>query len=339
MSSNKGSPVHTGMSHWPLSTEHQANAKFIKDIFDSPNMKANTRKNLKADWVSWLRFIEADIGMNVFSTYSMDQQLAPLMAYCQYLVDRNLKANSIRRRLAGLSSMLRLLGINDGVTGNPRFKFFAKNLLEARAVPSEQATPIDKAILDESLKMAFDSQNIKLIRAAVIVQLGFDSLCRASELMAVRQSDIRFNPDGSGVLFVRRSKSDQVALGSYRAFSATAGALIKKWIKMARLAGREEYLLCPVSAHSNAITRRNREIPETPIGYSSVLSDIKLFGSKYTAHSTRVGGLLALVKNGAKDYQIQLAGGWKSSTMIAHYSRELNVEEGAMRELFESMGR
>lgn len=339
MSSSNVSPAYSGMSNWQLSAEHQANAKFIKDIFDSPNMKASTRKNLKADWVSWLRFIESDIGMNVFSTYSMDQQLAPLMAYCQYLVDRKLKANSIRRRLAGLSSMLRLLGVNDGVTGNPRFKFFAKNLLESRAVPSEQATPIDNALLEESLKKASDSQNIKLFRAAMIVQLGFDSLCRASELISVRQSDVRFNTDGSGVIFVRRSKSDQIAIGSYRAFSATTGTLLKKWMKMAQIAGRQEYLLCPVSAHSNSITRRNPEIPETPIGYSSVLSDIKMFGAEYSVHSTRVGGLLAMVMNGARDYQIQLAGGWKSSTMIAYYSRELNVEEGAMRSLFEKLGR
>ena len=342
MSSNKVSPVHTGMSHWPLSTEHQANAKFIKDIFDSPNMKASTRKNLRSDWMSWLRFIEADIGMHVFTTLSMDEQLSPLMDYCQYLVDRKLKSISVRRRLSGLSTMLRLLGVNDGVTGNPRFAFYAKNLLQSIATPSEQAQPIGNELLEQSLKMALDSQNIKLLRAALIVQLGFDTLCRASEMIEIRQSDVRIKPDGVGVIFVRRSKSDQAAIGSYRAFSATTGALLQKWMKLAQLAGRDEYLLCPVSAHSNAIRRRKRdedEKPETPIGYSSVLSDIKMFGNEYSVHSTRVGGLLALVKNGANDYQVQLAGGWKSSTMIAYYSREQNVEEGAMRDLFAKMGR
>lgn len=339
MSSHPMRPGHPALGHDPALAKIQANATFIKDIFDSPTMKISTKKNLRSDWASWLRYIENDIGMGVFSTLSYDEQLAPLMGYCQYLVDKKLKAITVRRRLAGLSTMLRLLGIHDGVTGNPRFSFYAKNLLQTIATPSTQAKPIDQTLLQDSLKAAGECQNIKLIRAALVVQLGFDTLCRASEMVQIRQRDVRFKPDGSGVIFISRSKSDQAAIGSYRAVSATTGKLIQEWITRARTAGRTEFLLCPVSAHSNAIRRLKRDHVESPIGYSSVLSDIKMFGDAYSVHSTRVGGLLAMVSHGARDYQIQLAGGWKSSAMIAYYSREMNVEEGAMRDLFEKMGR
>lgn len=316
----------------------RANAEFVKELFESPTMKPSTRRNLKSDWASWLSFIENDVGMGVFAGLSLDQQLRPLKGYCEHLVSKKLKAITIRRRLSGLSTILRLLGINDGVTGNPRFVFYKKSLLQNIAEPSGQAKPFRKDDLASSLS-ASGSDSIRLKRAVLLVQLGFDSLCRGSELVAIRQDDIVFNDDGTARLFVRKSKGDQMAIGSYRALSKTTANRIREWIVLANKAGRFEYLLSPVSSQSNAIRRLNADSVEKPITYNSVLADIKLFDPDFSMHSTRVGSLLELVKNQAKDYAIQLAGGWKSSAMIAYYARELNVEEGAMRQLFDRLGR
>lgn len=316
----------------------RANAEFVQSLFDSPSMKPSTRRNLKSDWVSWLSFIENDIGMGAFAAMSIDQQLVPLKAYLEHLVSKKLKAITIRRRLAGLSTILRLLGVNDGVTGNPRFAFFKKQLLQSIATPSSQAKPFRKDDLASSLGAA-ESNSIRLKRAVLLVQLGFDTLCRSSELVELRQSDIVIKDDGSALAYVRRSKNDQIAIGSYRALSNTTAKLVKEWIVLANRAGRYEYLLCPVSSHSNAIRRLKAKTKEAPLTYNVVLGDIKLFGQEFSMHSTRVGSLLELVSNKINDYAIQLAGGWKTSTMISYYARELNVEEGAMRELFAKLGR
>lgn len=318
----------------------KANAKFVADIFDSPGMKVSSKRNLKSDWVSWMSFIEDlnNIGMAAFAMLHSDDQLDTLIAYTQFLVSRGLKSVSIRRRLSGLSSILRLLGVDDGVTQNHRFVFYKKNLLETIGQPSRQAKPVQLDDLARATQLPA-SGNIKLLRATLVIQLGFDSLCRGSEIAALRQEDVKFKEDGSAVIFIRRSKSDQAAIGAYRAISATTGKLLKQWIELAQLAGRTKYVLCPVSSHSNKIRRLKPGKQETAIGYTSLLSDIKAIDPRFSVHSTRVGALQTLVKNKAQTYEIQLAGGWKSPAMITHYARELNVEDGAMRTLFNKLGR
>lgn len=321
------------------------NSEFVKQIFDSGHMKESTRKNLSSDWRCWMSFITTNVGMDRFALMTMDEQLPVLMDYANWLVDKAVKANTMRRRFAGLSKMLRLLGIHDGVTGNPRFDFFKSNLLSSLATPSKQAEPFPADYVLKLAKSVTSTDSIKLIRANLIVQIAHDTLCRASELAAIHQSDIKFRPAGDAQVFIRKSKSDQAAIGSFRALSKTATKLVREWIVLANRAGRTTYLLCPISAHSNAIRRlANSDIPgekevEKPISYNSILDAFKLFGSEFSAHSTRVGGVLELAKKKKPDYMVQQAGGWKSSQMISYYSRMLDVEDGVMRELFEEQGR
>lgn len=269
-----------------------------------------------------------------------EQQMTSLRGYVEHLLGKDLKGSTIKKHIAGLSNILKLLGVPNGC-GNPLFRFYLKTTLQSVAKPAGQANPIRLDMVNSVLNETDIESNIRAFRAAVIVQLAYDTLCRASELVELRQSDIVFKANGTATVFIRRSKNDQAAIGGYRYASRTTVTLLKRWITMANEAGRFDYLLSPVSSHSNKIRKLKPGKLERTIGYSRLLGDIKLlFGENYSAHSTRVGSLLDLVSSpDIKDVEVQLAGGWKSSTMVAYYSRENAAENGAMAKMSKQNGR
>lgn len=318
------------------------NADYLSQLLNSPHIRPNTRKNFLTNWNAWCEFMAGQPGgLPAFMAHTdAEQQMATLQRYVEHLLKKPLKASTIKRLIAGLSSIFKLMAIPDGCS-YPLFRFYLKTTLQAVAVPAAQAKPIRIELVNQILKDAQKEGNIRAFRAAVIVQLAYDTMCRASELIELRQSDVAFKSDGTATVFLRRSKSDQAAIGAYRFVSKSTVTLLKRWIAMANEAGRFEYLLCPVSSHSNKIRKLKPDTQEVTIGYSRLLGDIKhILGNDYSAHGTRVGSLLDLVSCPEnKDVDVQLAGGWKSSAMVAYYSREKSAENGAMAKLSKLNGR
>lgn len=320
----------------------QKNADYLSQLLNSPHIRANTRKNFKADWNAWSEFITRQPGglESFMAITQAELQLPTLQAYVEHLIAKQLKASTIKRFIAGLSTIFKLLGVPDGCS-YPLFTFYKKTTLTALATPAAQAKPVRLELVNKIRNEARTDGDIRSFRAAVIVQLAYDTLCRASELIQIRQSDVLFSDDGTGTVFIRKSKTDQAAIGAYRFISKSTVTLVKQWIAMANEAGRFEFLLCPVSSHSNKIRKLKKNKEEISIGYSRLLGDMKhILGDDYSAHSTRVGSLLDLVSCPEnKDLDVQLAGGWKSNTMVAYYSRHHSAETGAMARLSKLNGR
>ncbi len=318
----------------------QSNAEFVADILNSDQIPKTMRKNFFSDWRAWESFITNEPGgMAAFLAQPEPaRQLTTLQRYVQSLLAKGLKASSIKRLIHGLSSVLKLLGVPDG-TETPLFRFYLKATLKAIAQPAKQATPMQWPMVNAIRDSVDLKGNIRLFRAALIVQIAYDTLCRSSELVDVRQSDITFNENGTGKLHVRRSKSDQNAIGSYRMLTKSSVVMLKQWLEMAHKAGRYEYVLCPISADSNAIRRLKVGGIEKPIGYSRLLADIKIFGAEFSGHSTRVGSALDLLSHEQSTTFVQLAGGWKNASMLAYYSRKAEVEDGAVAKVSAIIGR
>ena len=321
------------------------NADRIRELLESPYIKPIKRKNFLDDWKAWSSFIECEPGgmTRFFSIPTANGQASVLQSYVHHLLKSGLKASSVRRRLNGLSTIFRLLEVPDGCR-YPLFAFFLKTTLEAVATPAEQAPAMQVGTVNSIRDSADPNGEILKFRAALIVQLAYDTVCRGSELLEMRQADITYHKDGTGLIFIRRSKSDQMAIGTYRSISRSTVAMLKIWLKKVNSVGRFEYVLCPVHAKSNMVRKLNKDPKkptsiEKPIAYRRLLSDIKLFGAHYSAHSTRVGAVLDMIAEEKPTTKIQLAGGWKSPSMIGYYGRKSQAKSGAMAELAEKFGR
>ena len=152
---------------------------------------------------------------------------------------------------------------------------------------------------------------------AVIVGLAFMAGMRRSEVSALRWADVADAADGDGILVtVRRSKTNQegdvndvrfVKGGVARAIRTLREAMTpKSGDRVVPLSPQMVGLRFTAAARNAGVDRR------------------------VTAHSGRVGLASELTTRGASTTDVMLAGNWKTSRMVAHYSAGATAERGAV---------
>ena len=164
----------------------------------------------------------------------------------------------------------------------------------------------------ESEEVALDRSRLD----AVIAGLLFMGGMRRSEVSALRWADVDDAADGDGVLVtVRRGKTNQE--GETRDVRFVKGAV----------AGAVRTLQAATGP-----APEDRVVPLSPkmVGLRFQAA-ARAAGVKHvTAHSGRVGLASELTSRGASTTDVMLAGNWKTSRMVAHYSAGATAERGAV---------
>ena len=152
---------------------------------------------------------------------------------------------------------------------------------------------------------------------AVVAGLLFMAGMRRSEVSALRWADVDDAADGGdGVLVtVRRGKTNQE--GEVRDVRFVKGGVARA-IRTLR------------AAASPAPT--DRVVPLSPkmVGLRFQAAARAAGVERVTAHSGRVGLASELTSRGASTTDVMLAGNWKTSRMVAHYSAGATAERGAV---------
>ena len=152
---------------------------------------------------------------------------------------------------------------------------------------------------------------------AVIVGLAFMAGMRRSEVSALRWADVADAADGDGILVtVRRSKTNQE--GDVNDVRFVKGGVARA-IRTLRDGA------CPEPA--------DRVVPLSPqmvgLRFTAAAAAAGV-DRRVTAHSGRVGLASELTSRGASTTDVMLAGNWKTSRMVAHYSAGATAERGAV---------
>ena len=165
-----------------------------------------------------------------------------------------------------------------------------------------------------------ESEEVALERGrldAVIAGLLFMAGMRRSEVSALRWSDVVDATEGDSVLVtVRRSKTNQEGKTKDVRF-------VKDGV--ARAIRTLQALTNPEPG--------DRVVPLSPqmIGLRfTAAAEAAGVESRVTAHSGRVGLASELTSRGASTTDVRLAGNWKTSRMVAHYSAGATAERGAV---------
>ena len=151
---------------------------------------------------------------------------------------------------------------------------------------------------------------------AVIAGLLFMAGMRRSEVSALHWADVADAADGDGVLVtVRRSKTNQE--GETTDVRFVKGGVVRA-IRTLRAAAS------PGPA--------DRVAPLSPkmVGLRFQAAARAAGVERVTAHSGRVGLASELTSRGASTTDVMLAGNWKTSRMVAHYSAGATAERGAV---------
>lgn len=169
--------------------------------------------------------------------------------------------------------------------------------------------------------------NLRGIRDRALLLLAYDSMCRRSELVSLRITDIQIDrSENQMIIRLRKSKTDQELQGRWIFVSKISANAITQWIKQAKLI--DGYLFRGIN---NAI-EITQELKSSQINriYKRLAKDAKLpkrMIDHISGHSMRVGAAQDLLKSGATMPMIMNKGRWSKTETVMRYLEEVNYSK------------
>lgn len=161
-----------------------------------------------------------------------------LVRYLRILEADGKKPATLSRRIASLATVHRMLDLGGEML--PTSAAMVRNALRAqrrrKGAAQRQAAPLrfggdlgGAGGFTISALLAACSSDMQGVRDAALLSLGYDAGLRVSELTAVEIKDLRPQGDGTGLLHLPRSKTDQEGLGAWAWLSADTMRRIAAW--------------------------------------------------------------------------------------------------------------
>ena len=223
------------------------------------------------------------------------------------------KSATIRRRFNSLSSLFYLTK-NPNPVREPEVTLAMKRMHRQIGRAQKQASPLTLKYL-EQMKRKCDNSN-RGVRDKVLLQLGYETMRRRSEICAFKFEDLEQMPNGKYSLLLRQSKTDQYALGRLIPISDNLSKLILKW--QSRVRADQGHILRSIrkdGAIGGQLSSASMCHILVDLQYRSRLRHLPNF----SGHSFRVGAALDLLERGVPLEKIMLRGGWGAKSTALKY--------------------
>jgi site-specific recombinase XerD len=244
--------------------------------------------------------------------------------YVVDLMKSGLKSSSIRIAVASISSIHKLNSFDDP-TQHPAVKIEMRRMHRTLGRQSKQAYGITATILEKMLSVT--SNNLRGIRDRALLLIAYDSMCRRSELVCLKKSDINScgeDHEYQMKIRLRRSKTDQELEGRWIFLSKRSADAIALWIHQANL--KDGYLFRGINnaieitgdlkgTHINRIYKRLAKEAGLP----------KELIDSISGHSMRVGAAQDLLRAGASIPMIMNRGRWSKTDTVMRYLENSNT--------------
>lgn len=324
---------------------------YYQDIFTK--LPYNTQRAYISDYNEFTIFCK-QAGLSGFKNNFEHNEIC-IKQYVEALCRSPLAYRTIKRRLSALSKFLGVAKLPNPIIRSAYLRDFIRlSLIENRKfrLSHKQAVPLTIDML-EQINNAIIPDSLLELRDLAIINLMFDALLRADELVRVCIEDISAR---NNTLLVVSSKSDQSGQGQYRYVSSSTISMVQEYINEANLDPKTKaprlssdlrglhkgVLFRRLTNHKTALLPFDENIPShkaNVLNYSSVyriwqrIAQRAGISENITPHSGRVGGAVSLAEDGATLPELQLAGGWQSPEMPGHYTKQANVKRGGMAKL------
>lgn len=172
-----------------------------------------------------------------------------------------------------------------------------------------------------SSSSGFESENTARERGMldrVIVSLLWMGLMRRNEVSKVTWGDV-YDPKNGDLIFIQVPISKTNQFGEQQDIRTLKGIGAEALLDLRR-----------ARCYEPSEERIVRLTPSSVnIRFKNCCKAIGLSGN-YTSHSGRIGMASTLCGAGAPVQAVAIAGGWKSAQMVIHYSRRVELENGAI---------
>lgn len=235
-----------------------------------------------------------------------------------------LAATTIETRLWGIAELHRSHFLPTPTT-HRLVELAVKSVKRKYGSAARQAPPLGKKDVLAAIERLGNTR-IEM-RDKALLWIATDSWCRASEICNFRVKDLQRQDDGSSLLFVSRSKTDQNGEGAFAFLSSRGTNAAIAWIDEAGL-----------KADHPILTKSQRGGLRTPLDPATLSRIIRRRTGRndVSAHSTRVGGVQDAFRLGCDLSSIMVAGRWTSPEMPARYARRLLASQSAAAKVSEA---
>jgi integrase len=205
-------------------------------------------------------------------------------------------------------------------------KLALKRMHRERGRAQQQAAPLTDLLVARMLTAAGSTP--RDLRNKALLAVAYTTLCRRSELVALRREDVQIESDDFGTVTIRRSKTDQEGIGEVAPVTPDAMRHLRAWINAAgtdtgplfrgvlkggRVAG---------ALDAGDVAR----IFKAMAGKAGLTAED---AARISGHSTRVGASQDMIRYGAELPAVMQAGRWKTPEMVARYTRRLTARRSA----------
>ena len=274
---------------------------------------AYSPSTIRAYKTNFERFIEFCESIQASSLPANSRSIG---TYIALLSKSGLKSASIRIAIAAISSIHKLNQFNDP-TQHSDVAIEMKRMHRTLGRAGKQAFGITEDVLEKMISAT--KSDSRGLRDKALLLLAYDSLCRRSELVSLRLNDIEYN--NSGLPFrikLRRSKTDQEAIGKVIRLSPKAQEAVQAWIEITRI--EDGFLFRGIKNNGdisqginpgqiNRIYKRLAEKAGLP----------KIIIKNISGHSFRVGGAQDLLASGASLPMLMNRGRWTKPETVMRY--------------------
>lgn len=245
-----------------------------------------------------------------------------LVQFINYLISQGLTSASIRRAVAGISSIHRLNKFNDP-SKDSDVMLAMRRMHRQLGRASKQAEPIDFARLKLLTKATDNSINGLRDRALLLV--AYDTMCRRSELVSLLVTDIFLTQHKKGnqvSILLRKSKTDNERNGKYLYIQKETWKILQQWIKKANIS--DGYLFREVT--KNQVICPDLKVAQINRIYKRLAKRSK-FDEKtiehISGHSIRVGAAQDLAMKGLSLPMIMTKGRWSKTDTVLRYIEKM----------------
>lgn len=232
-----------------------------------------------------------------------------------------LAANTLRRRLSGIRKVHRLFHLANPAE-DEEVLIAMRRALRSRTRRPRQALGLTKELRDQLV--AACGNDLAGLRDRALIMVGYDTLCRRSELAALRVEDLTPLADGSMLALIRRAKNDPFGDGRDGFVSAAAAEALKAWLEAAKIS--EGWLFRRVNPGWAGVDALHPHSVGRILKLRASAAGLPPYVSKQlSGHSMRVGAAQDMVANGADLLPIMRSGGWKSVTVVARYVEHVEL--------------
>ncbi len=288
-----------------------------------------TLRAWRFDWAAFIAFCKAR------RLLPLPASPATVAAFIEACGEAGKKPATVRRYLATIACAHRaakLLNPND----DEDVKLALKGLYNRSPARQRQAKAMGWHEIKRFLITAGDG--IRADRERALLSVGYDTMARRSELVALNVEDFSFLSDGSGRVLIRRSKTDQAGEGSKAYLSPDTIAYLKAWLRTSgikegavfrRLIGRGRMGdRLQVDAIAQTFKRVAKFVGMTAIEAKDV-----------SGHSIRVGATQDMLALNIDLASVMQAGRWKTTAMPMRYGEDIQAGLGGMARTAKAQGR